>query len=57
MTVSAATTAAERPGLAAWRARHELRRSNAARPIPSATRYRRTSKNARTRAQREGEHR
>ncbi|NNH72088.1 hypothetical protein HLB23_19875 [Nocardia uniformis] len=34
----------ERPDLAAWRQRHELRRSNAAQPIPSARRYRRTGK-------------
>ncbi|MEV6773101.1 hypothetical protein AB0N05_31155 [Nocardia sp. NPDC051030] len=41
----AATQApAERPDLAAWRQRHELRRSNAAQPIPNARRYRRTTK-------------
>lgn len=34
----------ERPDLAAWRQRHELRRSNAAQPIPSARQYRRTGK-------------
>lgn len=36
--------AAERPDLAAWRRRHELRRSNVAQPIPSGRRYRRTDK-------------
>lgn len=34
----------ERAGLTAWRRRAELRRSNAARPIPSARTYRRTPK-------------
>ncbi|MBL1077880.1 hypothetical protein JK358_26090 [Nocardia sp. 2] len=40
----AAATTAERPGLTAWRQRHELRRSNAAQPIPSARGYRRATK-------------
>ncbi|MFI1918423.1 hypothetical protein [Nocardia sp. NPDC020380] len=40
----AANDPAERPDLAAWRQRHELRRSNAARPIPSARTYRRSTK-------------
>ncbi|MFD6356772.1 hypothetical protein [Nocardia tengchongensis] len=48
---------AERPALTAWRARHELRRSNAARPIPSATRYRRSDKNDRKKAERDGDYR
>ncbi|MBF6213171.1 hypothetical protein IU469_31535 [Nocardia puris] len=34
----------ERPDLAAWRRRHEIRRSNAAQPIPDKRRYRRTVK-------------
>ncbi|WP_228812334.1 hypothetical protein [Nocardia otitidiscaviarum] len=34
----------ERPDLTAWRQRHALRRSNAAQPIPSGRRYRRTTK-------------
>ncbi|WP_280276104.1 hypothetical protein [Nocardia wallacei] len=38
------SAAAERADLAAWRRRHELRRSNAAQPVPSKRRYRRTSK-------------
>ncbi|WP_169813178.1 hypothetical protein [Nocardia jejuensis] len=40
-------TEAERPDLLAWRQRHELRRSNAAQPIPSGRRYRRTTKHRR----------
>ena len=35
---------AERADLTAWRARHELRRSNAAQPIANKRAYRRTSK-------------
>ncbi|WP_187683934.1 hypothetical protein [Nocardia wallacei] len=35
---------AERADLAAWRRRHELRRSNAAQPVPSKRRYERTPK-------------
>ncbi|MFI6869660.1 hypothetical protein [Nocardia sp. NPDC050406] len=46
----ASSTPDERPDLTAWRQRHELRRSNAAQPIPSARRYRRTGKH-RNRAQ------
>ncbi|WP_431970649.1 hypothetical protein [Nocardia sp. bgisy134] len=34
----------ERPDLTAWRRRHELRRSNAAQPIPGKQRYRRAAK-------------
>ncbi|MEV4128593.1 hypothetical protein [Nocardia sp. NPDC049707] len=34
----------ERAGLAAWRRRDALRRSNAAQPVPSARRYRRKVK-------------
>ncbi|QLY33688.1 hypothetical protein [Nocardia huaxiensis] len=41
---AANAAAGERPDLAAWRQRHELRRSNAAQPIPSARKYRRTTK-------------
>ncbi|MEV0343795.1 hypothetical protein AB0H49_32770 [Nocardia sp. NPDC050713] len=37
-------TPSERPDLTAWRRRHELRRSNAAQPIPGKSRYRRTPK-------------
>ncbi len=37
-------TPSERPDLTAWRRRHELRRSNAAQPIPGKQRYRRTPK-------------
>ncbi len=40
----AAERPAERADLTAWRARHELRRSNAAQPIASKRTYRRTSK-------------
>ncbi|WP_306358795.1 MULTISPECIES: hypothetical protein [unclassified Nocardia] len=40
----AEVTAPERPDLTAWRQRHALRRSNAARPIPSGRRYRRVTK-------------
>ncbi|MBF6174236.1 hypothetical protein [Nocardia blacklockiae] len=35
---------AERADLTAWRRRHELRRSNAAQPVPSKRRYERTPK-------------
>ncbi|MEV6280980.1 hypothetical protein [Nocardia sp. NPDC051832] len=35
---------AERPDLTAWKLRHEVRRSNAAQPIPSNRQYRRTRK-------------
>lgn len=38
------TTTTERPDLASWRQRHELRRSNAAQPIPSARTYQRREK-------------
>ncbi|MFE3195351.1 hypothetical protein ACFXHA_40560 [Nocardia sp. NPDC059240] len=41
---SGAPAPAERPDLAAWRQRHELRRSNAAQPIPNGRRYNRTTK-------------
>ncbi|WP_433561915.1 hypothetical protein ACQP1O_30825 [Nocardia sp. CA-151230] len=41
---SGAPAPAERPDLTAWRQRHELRRSNASQPIPSARRYQRTTK-------------
>ncbi|WP_181063295.1 hypothetical protein [Nocardia nova] len=40
----AATGAQERPDLAAWRRRHELRRSAAARPVVNKRGYRRTVK-------------
>ncbi|MBP2193660.1 hypothetical protein [Nocardia goodfellowii] len=45
-SASAAGTAqqAERPDLTAWKMRHEVRRSNAAQPIPSNRQYRRTRK-------------
>ncbi|MFC3434264.1 hypothetical protein ACFOS0_08680 [Nocardia seriolae] len=39
-----APAAAERPDLTAWRQRHEIRRSNAAQPLPKARRYKRTTK-------------
>ncbi|WP_330181931.1 hypothetical protein OHB26_37250 [Nocardia sp. NBC_01503] len=39
-----ATVPAERPDLTAWRQRHAIRQSNAAQPIPSARKYKRTSK-------------
>ncbi|WP_194820456.1 hypothetical protein [Nocardia sp. XZ_19_385] len=35
---------AERPDLTAWKMRHEVRRSNAAQPIPSNRQYRRNRK-------------
>ncbi|MFB8004524.1 hypothetical protein [Nocardia sp. NPDC056000] len=35
---------AERPDLTAWRQRHAIRQSNAAQPIPSGRRYKRSSK-------------
>ncbi|WP_024803834.1 hypothetical protein [Nocardia sp. BMG51109] len=41
---AAGAQSAERADLAAWRRRHELRRSNAAQPVPSKRRYRRTPK-------------
>lgn len=34
----------ERPDLVAWKQRHELRRSNASVPIPSAKTYKRKDK-------------
>ncbi|MGW4633149.1 hypothetical protein [Nocardia sp. NPDC004415] len=34
----------ERPDLTAWRHRHALRSSNAATPVPSGRRYRRSDK-------------
>lgn len=37
-------TAGERPDLTAWRQRHELRRSNAAQPVPSGRAYKRADK-------------
>jgi hypothetical protein len=37
----------DRPDLAAWRRRHELRRSNAARPVPSGKEYERKPKHPR----------
>ncbi|WP_306359443.1 hypothetical protein [Nocardia sp. CC227C] len=40
----AAVAPQERPDLTAWRQRQALRRSNAAEPIPSGRRYRRTTK-------------
>lgn len=40
----AAVAPSERVDLTAWRQRHALRRSNAAQPIPSGRRYRRTTK-------------
>ncbi|MCP2280653.1 hypothetical protein SAMN04244553_0015 [Nocardia amikacinitolerans] len=42
--LDASRTPSERPDLTAWRRRHELRRSNAARPIPGKREYRRTPK-------------
>ncbi|MBF6439089.1 hypothetical protein [Nocardia cyriacigeorgica] len=36
----------ERPDLTAWRRRHALRSSNAARPLPNKRRYRRERKHA-----------
>lgn len=41
---AAANRQPERPDLSAWRRRHELRRSNAARPIPSGKQYERKPK-------------
>ncbi|TLG13526.1 hypothetical protein FEK35_10320 [Nocardia cyriacigeorgica] len=38
--------APERPDLTAWRKRHALRSSNAARPVPNKRRYRRERKHA-----------
>ncbi|CCF62751.1 hypothetical protein [Nocardia cyriacigeorgica] len=38
--------ASERPDLTAWRKRHALRSSNAARPLPNKRRYRRERKHA-----------
>jgi hypothetical protein len=35
---------ADRPDLAAWRRRHQLRKSSAAQPIPSGTEYKRKPK-------------
>ncbi|MBF6205880.1 MULTISPECIES: hypothetical protein [Nocardia] len=40
--------ASERADLAAWRRRDALRRSNAARPIPSKRQYRRRDKHRKT---------
>ncbi|GAB4590065.1 hypothetical protein [Nocardia sp. IFM 10818] len=41
--------AMERADLAAWRRRDQLRRGNAARPVPSLRVYRRSVKNVRAR--------
>lgn len=43
-TAPDAAAPAERPDLIAWRQRHALRRSNAAQPIPSGRKYKRTTK-------------
>ncbi|MGK8524637.1 hypothetical protein ACRS6B_25195 [Nocardia asteroides] len=42
--VDASPAPSERADLAAWRRRNALRRSNAARPIPSKRQYRRKRK-------------
>lgn len=43
---------AERADLTAWRARHELRRSNAAQPIANKRTYRRSTKHRKRDAER-----
>lgn len=43
----------ERPDLAAWRRRHEIRRSNAARPVKSARAYTRKPKHEQDRRKRD----
>ncbi|BDU05843.1 hypothetical protein [Nocardia cyriacigeorgica] len=45
-TSSDGGAASERPDLTAWRRRHALRSSNAARPLPNKRRYRRERKHA-----------
>lgn len=44
---------AERPDLTAWRRRHELRRSNAARPVKSLRAYKRKGKHEQDRRKRD----
>ncbi|WP_236567138.1 hypothetical protein [Nocardia sp. CY41] len=44
VVADAPPAASERADLAAWRCRDALRRSNAARPIPSKRQYRRRDK-------------
>jgi hypothetical protein len=44
---------ADRPDLAAWRRRHELRRSGAAQPIPSGKQYERKPKTEKERGRRD----
>lgn len=43
----------ERPGLTAWRRRHEIRRSNAARPVKSVRSYSRKPKHEQDRRKRD----
>ncbi|MEV6219888.1 hypothetical protein [Nocardia sp. NPDC051833] len=44
----------ERPDLAAWRRRHELRKSSAAQPIPSGKTYQRKPKHDQETDERDG---
>ncbi|MFC4128849.1 hypothetical protein [Nocardia rhizosphaerae] len=44
----------ERPDLAAWRRRHELRQSSAAQPIPSGKTYQRKPKHDQEKDERDG---
>lgn len=46
---------AERPDLTAWRRRHELRKSSAARPVPSGKDYQRKPKHEHERERRDGQ--
>ncbi|WP_169331645.1 hypothetical protein [Nocardia paucivorans] len=43
----------ERPDLTAWRRRHEIRRSNAARPVKSGRAYQRKPKHEQDRRKRD----